>query len=609
MSKEKVKATHGFFNNMKFMFREQWIFQKKAFVSPIIFILFDLIVSLIAIWLPKLVLDMINHSISPSIFVMNICLVTGALMILKFFSYYSQQDILKNTVRILNTRFYIEKDRKILDMDYSISSSPEGKIMIEKGHNTTNRNILVNMASFYPKFTDFVKSIIGLLSFSAIILVLHPIVIVILLVSYLADACIAFVIQRWEHTLKDYRARIENKLFYILEMINTTAYAKDIRIYGMKDWIHLTAKGFIDEKEALESRVENRHLMQRLFEVLLFLLRNGGGYLFLIWRMLTTDMSIGDFTLFFSAITGFAQWLEQIVVSFKGLSNANFQIDDYRFLLDTKDVMKREPVAALPDREKPVTLTLENVSFRYGNSSRLILDRLNLHVKEGEKLAIVGANGAGKTTLVKLICGLLQPTEGRILLNGTDIREFNRDDYYQMITAVFQNVSLLPMSISQNVTFRPREGYDEEKLKSSLLRAGIYDRIAKLPNGWETELLPNVTERGVNLSGGELQRLMLARALYKDAPLLILDEPTAALDPIAENRMYQKYHDLTQNKTSVFISHRLSSTRFCDRIIFLEHGSICEMGTHDELIALGGRYKSVFDIQSHYYKENKEAVQ
>lgn len=609
MPKKKAKATHGFFHNMKFMFREQWIFQKKAFLSPIIFILFDLIVSLITIWLPKLVLDMINRSVSPSIFITNICLVTGALMILKFFSYYSQQDILKNTVRILNTRFYIEKDRKILDMDYSISSSPEGKIAIEKGHNTTNRNILVNMASFYPKFTDFVKSIVGLLSFSAIILVLHPLVILILLISYLADACIAFLIQRWEHTLKDKRAAIDNRLFYILEMINTSAYAKDIRIYGMKDWISLTTDGFISEKRTLENRVENRHFMQRLFEVLLFLLRNGGGYVFLIWRMLTTDMSIGDFTLFFSAITGFAQWLEQIVVSFKGLCNANFQIDDYRFLLDTKDILKREPGVSLPDLEKPASLTLEHVSFHYGNSSRLILDNLNLHIEEGEKLAIVGANGAGKTTLVKLICGLLQPTGGRILLNGTDIREFNRDDYYKMITAVFQNVSLLPMSISQNVTFHPKPGYDEEKLKSALARAGIYEQISKLPHGYETELLPNITEHGVNLSGGELQRLMLARALYKDAPLLILDEPTAALDPIAENQMYLKYHDLTQNKTSVFISHRLSSTRFCDRIIFLEHGSICEMGTHEELIALGGKYKTVFDIQSQYYKENKEAAQ
>lgn len=604
MGKKKSKNSYGFFSNLKFMFREQWRFERKALLFPIIFIVLDLAVSLMAIWLPKVVLDMINQSVSPSIFIATISTITIALMICSYFSYYSQQGLLKSTVCILNMHFYIEKDWKILDMDYSLSSSAEGKIKIEKGHHATSRNIFVNMASFYPNSTDLVKNIIGLIAFSAIILVLSPLVIVILTISYAANAYVSFLIQRMEHRVKDERAKMESKINYFLEEIKSNAFAKDIRAYDMKNWINHTVHLYMNEKNALENQIQTKHFMQGLFEVMLFLIRNGGGYVFLIWKMLSTDMTIGDFIFYFGAITGFAHWLEQIVISFKNLTNANFSVNDYRDLIDTEDKLKRDKGASLPASDKPVELILDNVSFSYEGSDRVIIDKINLQIHEGEKLAIVGANGAGKTTLIKLICGLLQPVSGRILMNGIDIREYNRDEYYSLITAVFQNVSLLPMSMARNIAFCQESEVDKVKLQDVISKAGLSDKINQLAEGYNTNLLPAITETGVHLSGGELQKLMLARALYKDAPLMILDEPTAALDPIAENRMYQKYNELTQNKTSLFISHRLSSTRFCDRIIYMENGSILEAGSHDKLMARGGKYKEIFDIQSHYYKEN-----
>lgn len=604
MGKKKSKNSYGFFSNLKFMFREQWHFEKKALLFPIIFIGLDLAVSLMAIWLPKVVLDMISQSVSPSIFIATISTITIVLMICSYFSYYSQQGLLKSTVSILNMHFYIEKDWKILDMDYSLSSSAEGKIKIEKGHHATSRNIFVNMASFYPNSTDLVKNIIGLIAFSAIILVLSPLVIVILIISYAANAYVSFLIQRMEHRVKDERAKMESKIYYFLEEIKSNAFAKDIRAYDMKNWINHTVHLYMNEKNAIENQIQTKHFMQGLFEVMLFVIRNGGGYVFLIWKMLSTDVTIGDFIFYFGAITGFAHWLEQIVISFKNLTNANFSVNDYRNLIDTGDKLKRDKGASLPASDKPVELILDNVSFSYEGSDRVIIDKINLQIHEGEKLAIVGANGAGKTTLIKLICGLLQPVSGRILMNGIDIREYNRDEYYSLITAVFQNVSLLPMSMAQNIAFCQESEVDKAKLQDVISKAGLSDKINQLAEGYNTNLLPAITENGVHLSGGELQKLMLARALYKDAPLMILDEPTAALDPIAENRMYQKYNELTQNKTSLFISHRLSSTRFCDRIIYMENGSILEAGSHDELMARGGKYKEIFDIQSHYYKEN-----
>ncbi|MBQ9854990.1 MAG: ABC transporter ATP-binding protein, partial [Clostridia bacterium] len=211
----------------------------------------------------------------------------------------------------------------------------------------------------------------------------------------------------------------------------------------------------------------------------------------------------------------------------------------------------------------------------------------------------------GKTTLIKLICGFLDPTEGRVLLDGRDIREYNRRDYYTMFSAVFQNFSLLAGTIATNVA-QDSEGIDMERVKDCVRKAGLSGKIESLKDGYETYLNREVFEDAILLSGGETQRLMLARALYKDAPFIVLDEPTAALDPIAESEMYQKYNEMTGGKSSIYISHRLASTRFCDRIIMIMDGGIGEEGTHEELLMKGGKYAELFEVQSKYYKEGAD---
>lgn len=247
-------------------------------------------------------------------------------------------------------------------------------------------------------------------------------------------------------------------------------------------------------------------------------------------------------------------------------------------------------------------LTLENVTFRYPGTETNILENVNLTIHPGEKLAIVGLNGAGKTTLVKLLCGFYDPTEGRVLLNGQDIREFNRRQYYELFSAVFQNFSIMDTTVAEAVS-QTAVGTDMGKVDLCLAKAGLKGAISKFPEGINTHIGRQVYLDGVMLSGGQTQRLMLARALYKDGPILVLDEPTAALDPIAENDIYMKYNEMTAGKTSVFISHRLASTRFCDRILFISDGGIAEEGTHEELIALNGAYAALFEVQSRYYRE------
>ena len=244
--------------------------------------------------------------------------------------------------------------------------------------------------------------------------------------------------------------------------------------------------------------------------------------------------------------------------------------------------------------------------FRYEGAERDTIHNLSLKIRSGEKLALVGLNGAGKTTLVKLLCGLYRPTSGEILYNGIPQSDFCREDYYRLISPVFQEVRTAFFSLAETVSGKSVAETDLERAERCMRQAGLGPKIDALPDGIHTKLNKKVHENGTELSGGEAQKLMLARALYKDAPMLVLDEPTAALDPISESRLYAEFNAFAEGKTALFISHRLASTSFCDRIILLEEGSIAEEGTHQELIAANGKYRQLFDIQSGWYKTDPE---
>ena len=607
--RNKEHTTHGVLNNFRFMIKEQWNFEKKPVFVWLIRIFSELVVSLTAIYFPKAVLDSISRSVSSSEFLFHIVILTVVLVIFRYLSFYSEQSIIIGAIRILNMRFYLGKDWKTLDMDYSIATSKEGKMKIEKGHSAINRNVYVNMASYYINLTEFLKSVLVLISFSTVILLLDPVVILILLITYLIDGVISVKVQKGKNSVKEERASVNRRLGYVLDDIGNSLMAKDIKIYKMMNWINENTDKYIKESNELEKMVLRKDTNQHLAEALLVFVRTGGAYFYLLWKMFHSNMTIGDFTLYFGAITGLGQWLSQIVTRIGNLTIANYLVDDYRNLIETKDHMNREKSSVNPNVKAACEIKFEDVSFQYEGTDRPILNHINLTIHKGEKLALVGNNGAGKTTLIKLACGLLPPKSGKIFFNGIDISEYNRDEYYKMISASFQNVCLLPMSIAMNVGYNTENSINREKLHKAVKLAGLEEKLLSLPYGMDTELVPSVTEGGINLSGGETQKLMLARAIFKEAPLIIMDEPTAALDPIAEQEMYLKYNELTKNRTAIYISHRLSSTKFCDRIILLDHGIIVESGTHDELMNLSGKYKELYDVQSQYYKGDAVEVE
>ena len=426
-----------------------------------------------------------------------------------------------------------------------------------------------------------------------------------LLLVVMGTAAVGFLvshhISQWEYRHREERETYDKELNYFLEQPRKVQLAKEIRVFGLAPWLRELRMKSMKALAAFVARREKTYLWANVVDVALTLLRSGLAYAYLIWQTLEQGWPASTFLLYFTAVSGFTAWVTGILSQLSRLHQESIDLSKVQEYLNLPEPFRFED-GLQPPVAQGYELRLENVSFRYPGTEKDILKHMNLTIHPGEKLAIVGLNGAGKTTMVMLLCGFYDPTEGRVLLNGQDIREFNRRAYYKLFSAVFQGFSILDTTIAECVAQTAQE-IDLEKVQRCLAQAGLTETMAKFPQGVNTHFGREVYLDGVQLSGGQTQRLMLARALYKDGPILVLDEPTAALDPIAENDIYQKYSDMTAGKTSVFISHRLASTRFCDRIVFIADGGITEEGTHQALLAKGGAYARLFAVQSRYYQE------
>jgi len=595
-------------NSLKFLCHEMYQYKWYSIILPFLACISHVSQSLILIMLPKLVLDAVSQNQSFNALAMKTTLVGLGLVTATIVNLFIHNEIDKCSQMFLFQRLISLWQRKTIRLDYGVYISGKGKVLMEKARqviSSPNWGIVQLLSSE----ASLLEAAVGLVVYCALVGSLHPLIILFLGALFLVEFVVGIKIENKKQDYKEQRAKVNRRLNYIAYGTKGMREAKDIRIFSMGTMLKKITRDVIRDKNKVEVQVQKWQFLHTFITAAMILIRDSAAYIFLIYRYMNSDMSLGDFLMYFAAITGIGMWLTKLsnaISSYKEVEHYIRDFYDFMILPEENDVDKLRISIGTS-----VSFELKNVSFSYfeqtddGEKEIPVIKSLNLSVKAGEKIAIVGVNGAGKSTLIKLLCGILNPREGEILVNGINSKEFCRKDYYALFSAVFQNSQLLPVSIEDNITLNIRKQLNHEMMWDCIRKAGLEEKINSLPQKERTCLLKHVSEEGTQLSGGQEQRLLLARALYKDGPVLLLDEPTAALDPIAENEIYQKYCELTEGKTSFFVSHRLASTRFCDRILYMEDGVITEMGTHDELIKLNGKYADMFAVQSKYYQEGE----
>lgn len=555
----------------------------------------------ITAYIPKAMIDCIEKGVTAERLILIVALLS---LILTFTIWMDpfMKELIRGGARIVRMRYAVMAFRKNLSTDYINIESLEGRELYTRAENFYNARFSSG-ADFIEECNSFLVCIIGVIASSVLIYKINVFMILLILLTCAGEFIILKFLNKKQKTTLDESAGLASKLEYFYKLSKNSNASKDIKLYGFQDYFIYTTAKITADIEKIISKYTNQSASVSFIRAVLNLIRQIIAYVYLIYLVTDGRLTVSEFVFYFGIITGFSNWIVNLVFSYSKIERCANDCAVFRAYIESENESKNKPDVDFSEIE---SVEFKNVSFTYPSAEKSTINNMSFKVCKGENIAIVGENGAGKTTAIKLLCGLYYPADGDILINGRSSRDFSSESYFNLFSAVFQDYFFMPMTIAENIC--AERDYDKEKLYSAFEQAGISDRINTLPDKEISLMDKSVYKNAVDFSGGEKQKLLLAKAIYKNAPVLILDEPTAALDPIAENELYLKYNELTENKISFFISHRLSSTRFCDRILFIKDGRITESGTHEELMALKGDYCRMYQIQSYYYKETEATV-
>jgi len=518
---------------------------------------------------------------------------------------YSRMTLMNRRVYTRLQVFFLGYVRKSLTTDYENLEPASCQAAFTKGAKAVVGNSW-GPEKLMTESVEFVLHLVGLVTFGTAVFTLDYRILLILLLMFVLDTVLRGRAVKLDNDKRIIMSEVHRKQEYLERGSLTLAAGKDVRVYGMEGWFHQISEKLLAEAAGYLKGSGLRWYLPTFGNHICVAAQEIVTYFVLIGMALDGKITVAELTLQLGLVRGFTQWIYGVSVSYGALKKANGEMKDYREVMELPERNRGEG-AKIPKFTKGPEIEFRDVSFRYPGEDTDTLSHISFTMRPEEKIALVGNNGAGKTTLVKLLCGLYEPTSGGIYINGVNINEFHTVEYQKLLSVVFQDASLLSFTIEMNVSGELPVRVDKKKVKEALQAVGLWEKVEKLPQGTETYITQDLDEGGVQFSGGETQKLLVARAMYRNGPILILDEPTSALDPIAESRLYEEYNNMTKEKTAVFISHRLASTKFCDRILLLDNGRIAEEGSHEVLMEQNGLYRELFDIQSHYYKEGTVA--
>ncbi len=589
------KKKQGLISNCVFLMKFAYKTNRSVFFSKIPQIILGVASPFIPIVFVRLILNEITIGKDVRKLFLYVILLAGASFIKdclgSVLDYYvtNQTEI---TVRKIKKRL----GNIVMEMPYSDAEQPQIRDLITRAQDGTN------FTQVLDKLSGIITSFITIVGLAAIIITIQPIIFafvaLVVLFRLIADRRNRKLWDKWRPKY----APIMRKTGYLFRIMKNIDFGKEVRINNLQNWIYNKADS---NSEIYLGSSKQHNIELQLNDILpsvISVIQECAVYFLLAHRVIFKGMPIGDFSMYMTSVNTFSDSVSSIVGAIASFMETGLFVKDFRYCIEIAEKSKKADDQAITEIGKNnIVLQFNNVSFKYPNTDRYILKDISLTLKKGESLSVVGMNGAGKTTLIKLICRLYEPTEGEILLNGVNIQSYSYEEYIGLIGAVFQDFRLFSFSVRENVAFN--ESSDDDMIFDCLRKSGLEKKIDGLQFGLDTNISKEFDSQGIEFSGGEGQKLAMARILYKDAPIIILDEPTSALDPIAEAEIYSKFHNITKDKIAIYISHRLSSCRFCDKIAVLNEGKITQYGNHDELMAESGIYSDMWNMQAQYYVE------
>ncbi len=578
----------------------------KADKKMILYILFACILGafapLVLSLMPKLIVGVVENPGTDAI--RRILLISLGFFALEFLvegvSLYCSNQVI---VVANKTRFELmnEQNKKMASVDYKYISDRSIFKMYGMAFEATSGD-WGGVTGMLREFARIAPIILSLILIGGVITALSPLTGLLLLLYAITYA---YAQRQANKEVRDNDAEI-NKITDEIRYYNKTAgdfkAGKEIRLFNLKDMILNAYKNVINKRKRFSLRGVRKTFRKSLLSVLILIIAQGIFAYTLILSFKNGSVDTGSFLMYLTLMLQFVLLADRAIEDYEFfVVNQTIYVENMYDLLETdklsSDHGTRDRLSGAVDIE------FKNVAFAYPNTDKKVLDNLSFKIAKNETIALVGNNGEGKSTIINLLVRLFRPDEGEILLNGVNINEFKEEELYKMFACIFQQVNIYPYTLGNNISMQ--ETYDLERAKRAIEDVGLKERIEEEKNAYERNMSHEVAKDALELSGGQEQKLAISRAVYKDSPILILDEPTANLDALAEHEIYSKLNDLREDRTSIYISHRLSSTKFCDRIILLKGGKIFEEGTHDDLMKKKGEYYEMFTIQGKYY--TKEA--